>query len=61
MWESQMLLTDGKVVFPWVLQFLPTFYEWQMARYKYSWKGRKTQIKKKVKILQYSLKLQYIC
>ena len=27
LWESQVLLTDGQVVFPWVLRFLPTFDE----------------------------------
>ena len=27
MWESQVLLTDGQVVFPQVLGFLPTFDE----------------------------------
>ena len=34
MWENQALLTDGQVVFPWILQFfLPTFDE-RLARYK---------------------------
>ena len=33
MWESQVLLTDGQVVFPQVLQFSPTFGE-QSAQYK---------------------------
>ena len=28
MWKSQVLLTDGQVVFPWVLRFSPTFDEW---------------------------------
>ena len=35
MWESQVLLTDGQVVFPRVLQFLPTFDE-QSAQYKWN-------------------------
>ena len=49
MWESQVLLTDGQVVFLRALRFSPTFDE-RSARYvKYSWKGRKTQIKKKKK------------
>ena len=34
MWESQVLLTDGQVVFPRVLRFLPTFDE-RSARYKW--------------------------
>ena len=33
MWESQALLKDGQVVFPWILRFLPTFDE-RLARYK---------------------------
>ena len=33
MWESQVLLTDGQVVFPRVLRFSPTFDE-RSARYK---------------------------
>ena len=32
-WESQVLLTDGQVVFPQVLQFSPTFDE-QLTGYK---------------------------
>ena len=33
MWESQLLLTDGQVVFPWFLRFSPTFDE-RSAQYK---------------------------
>ena len=33
MWESQALLKDGQVVFPWILPFFPTFDE-RLARYK---------------------------
>ena len=33
MWESQVLLTDGQVVFPRVLRFSPTFDE-RSAQYK---------------------------
>ena len=44
MWESQVLLTDGQVVFPQVFEFSPTFDEWS-ARYK--WNIFETQIKKK--------------
>ena len=33
MWESQVLLTNGQVVFPWVLRFSPTFDE-RSAGYK---------------------------
>ena len=33
MWESQVLLTDGQVVFPQVLWFSPTFDE-RSSRYK---------------------------
>ena len=35
MWESQVLLTDGQVVFPRVLQFSPTFDE-RSTRYKWN-------------------------
>ena len=35
MWENQVLLTDGQVVFPRVLQFSPTFDE-RSARYKWN-------------------------
>ena len=35
MWESQVLLTDGQVVFPRVLWFLPTFDE-QSVQYKWN-------------------------
>ena len=35
MWESQILLIDGEVVFPQFLQFLPAFNEW-LARYKWN-------------------------
>ena len=34
-WESQVLLTDGLVVFPRVLRFSPTFEVWS-ARYKWN-------------------------
>ena len=40
--ESQVLLRDGQVVFPWVLRFSPTFDEW-LAQYK--WNIFETQIK----------------
>ena len=33
MWESQALLTDGQVVFPWILRFSATFDE-QLVQYK---------------------------
>ena len=33
MWENQVLLMDGQVVFPRVLRFSPTFDE-KLARYK---------------------------
>ena len=50
MWESQVLLTDGQVVFLRVLRFSPTFDE-RSARYKWNILERavKTQIKKKKK------------
>ena len=46
MWESQVLLTDGQVVLPRVLQFLPTFDE-QLARYKWNILENPNQKKKK--------------
>ena len=47
-WENQVLLTDGQVVFPRVLQFSPTFDE-QSARYKWNIFERavKPKLKKK--------------
>ena len=45
MWESQVLLTDGQVVFPQVLQFSPTF-EWS-AQYKWNLLERVTKHTKK--------------
>ena len=53
MWESQVLLTDGQVVFPRVFRFSPSFDEWS-ARYKWNileravktkWKKKKQQKK----------------
>ena len=56
MWESQVLFTDGRVVFPRVLRFSPTFDE-RPARYK--WNILKTQIKKFTRRFVLSLALCY--
>ena len=48
MWESQVLLTDGQVVFLCVLRFSPTFDEWS-ARYKWNILERAVKPKSKKK------------
>ena len=48
MWESQVLLTDGQVVFPRVLRFSPTFDE-RSARYKWNILERAIKPKSKKK------------
>ena len=53
MWESQVLLTDGQVVFPQVLRFSPTFDE-RSARYK--WNILERAVKPKSKNLIFSRK-----
>ena len=56
MWESQVLLTDGQVVFLRVLRFSPTFDE-RSARYKWNILERAIKPKskkKKKKNIQYS-------
>ena len=45
-WESQVLLMDGKVVFPWVLRFSPTFDEWSA---RYMWNILERAVKPKLK------------
>ena len=61
MWESQVLLTDGQVVFLRVLRFSPTFDE-RSARYKWNILERavKPKSKKKKKKKKKSLKLSSI-
>ena len=51
-WESQVLLTDGLLVFLWVIRILSTFDE-QSAGYK--WNILETKLKKKTK------KKKHIC
>ena len=48
MWESQVLLTDGQVVFLRVLRFSPTFDE-RSARYKWNILERAVKPKSKKK------------
>ena len=48
MWESQVLLTDGQMVFLWVLRFSPTFDE-RSAQYKWNILERAVKPKSKKK------------
>ena len=67
MWESQVLLTDGQVVFLQVLRFSPTFDE-RSARYKWNILERdvnpnqkkKKKKKKKIKVMYSFLSNQWL-